>query len=116
DLCMIHGMTAGQVRRYGRDIFAALERGANGAPPIPPRRNDQPTPDVLARYDALRNWRRDRGVARGVDSDVILSRDALWELAHKNPRTPEALERIETIGPWKRRVYGQEILQVLRRV
>lgn len=116
DLHRIPGMTAGQIRRYGREIFTALERGARQKPPKPPKRDQPPDPAILARYDVLRNWRRDRGVARGVDSDIILSRDALWELAHKNPQTPEALKEIELMGPWKRSTYGEEILNILRRV
>jgi ribonuclease D len=112
----VRGMTNGQVYRYGKAILQALRRGEGGKFPSPPKNNRPPNPDVLARYDALRTWRRDRGAARGVDSDIILSRDALWELAHQAPRTKEDLKTIDSMGPWKRRTYGEEILQVLRKV
>jgi len=45
---------------------------------------------------------------------VIIPREALWELARRNPRTPEALATIETLGPWRRGAYGSEILKVLQ--
>jgi len=37
----------------------------------------------------------------------------LWSLAEQNPRTPEGLGRIEGLGPWKRKTYGEAILKVL---
>ncbi|MCZ7546848.1 MAG: ribonuclease D [Anaerolineae bacterium] len=81
----IRGMSAGQVQRYGEAILQALRRGERSDPPRLPRRNDVPPPDVLARYDALHVWRRDRASARGVESDVIVSRDVLWSLARSAP-------------------------------
>ncbi len=110
----VRGMSAGQVQRYGEEVLQALRRGEQGAPPRPPKRDDIPAPEVLARYDALHAWRRDRASARGVESDVIVSRDALWALARKAPQTWEELSAIESLGPWKRQTYGEEILQVIR--
>ncbi len=109
----VRGMSAGQVRRYGQDVLSALRRGAQQEVPHPPKRNGTP-PDVLARYDALRTWRRDRGVARGVESDVIISRDALWALAEQAPQTLAEIAAIDAVGPWKRGAYGEDILRVLR--
>jgi ribonuclease D len=66
---------------------------------------------VVDRYELLRAWRRDRGQARGVESDIILSRDAMWAIAHENPQTREALAAI--LGPWRLKTYGEELLDVL---
>jgi ribonuclease D len=71
---------------------------------------------VLARYEALRTWRKDRAKQRGVESDVIISRDALWALARQNPESMEALAAIEELGQWKADQYGEDILRVLSRV
>jgi ribonuclease D len=62
---------------------------------------------VRDRYELLHQWRKTRAKARGVESDVIIPRDALWELARRNPRTTEALETIETLGPWRRGTTGE---------
>jgi ribonuclease D len=48
-----------------------------------------------------------------VESDVILPREALWEMARRAPRTAEDLGRMEHLGPWRREAYGPELLAVL---
>ncbi|HIE38856.1 MAG TPA: hypothetical protein EYH30_06315 [Anaerolineales bacterium] len=67
----------------------------------------------MERYRALRAWRRRMAARRGVDADVILSNATLWSLAERKPITMSDLETIEGLGPWKRKTYGQAILQVL---
>ena len=38
-----------------------------------------------------------RARARGVESDVILPRTALWDLARRQPRTPLLIGELESI-------------------
>ena len=52
---------------------------------------------------------------RGVESDVILPRTALWDLARRPPRTRGDLAQIADFGPWRRETYGEEILAPPRR-
>jgi ribonuclease D len=52
---------------------------------------------------------------RGVESDVILGREALWQIAERAPTTLEALAAIPGMGPWRLATYGDEILSVLKR-
>ncbi|MER3543034.1 MAG: hypothetical protein C4311_00140 [Chloroflexota bacterium] len=105
-----------QVRRYGRGLLEAIARGLSAPIPQPPRRNEHRDDAVLARYDALREWRKRRAQERGVESDVILPREALWTLARRAPSSLEELAAIEELGPWRREQYGEEILAVLRQV
>jgi ribonuclease D len=116
ELAGIRGMTPFLVRRYGRRVLQSIARGRRAKPP-PPRQNGahrRPDPKIIARYEALRAWRRDRAAERGVDPDVIVSNAALSVLAHRQPRNLADLETIDVLGPVKREKYGQEILQVLR--
>lgn len=117
DLRGITGMTDGQVQRYGRGLLDCVRRGLDaGSPPDPPPRHRRPDDAVLARYDALHTWRKNRARKRGVESDVIISKNVLWHLAREAPHTPEQLAAVERLGPWKRKTYGDEILQVLNRL
>jgi len=116
DLYGIHGMTAGQIRRHGHGILRAVQQGRKRRPPSPPRPPKRPDDITTARYEALRNWRKHRALERGVESDIILPREALWELARRAPTTPQELINVPGLGPWKLQAYGEEILHVLARV
>jgi ribonuclease D len=108
------GMTPQQIRRHGAQLLKAVRRGQL-APPVRPPHYEREPDSVRERYEQLHQWRKRRAQARGVESDVILSRDALWELARRAPRTAEALADLEHIGPWRRQTYGAELLEVIRK-
>jgi ribonuclease D len=115
DLDSIHGMTRGQIRRYGHQVLQVIRDAQHAPLPERPRRAERRQPEaVIARYEKLHNWRKERAQARGVESDVIISRDALWALAQANPRSEAELAGIDAVGPWRRQTYAAEILQVLK--
>lgn len=112
DLRGVFGMTEGQIARHGEELLAAVRRGLAA----PPARRPKPAPEpdeVRERFEKLRQWRRQKAQARGVESDVIVPREALWELARRAPRTTAELAGLEHLGPWRREAYGQEILSIL---
>jgi len=113
ELRRIHGMSNQQVRRYGRKIVQVIRDSRELPPPAPRRRNKRPSDPVLNRYDKLHTWRKKRGKQRGVESDVILSRDILWELAHLNPSNVQQLAELDSIGEWRCQKYGAEIIELL---
>ncbi len=114
DLRGIAGMTAGQIRRHGAALLDAVRRGLESHPVRPPRPTPEPD-DIRERYERLRVWRKQKASTRGVESDVIIPREALWELARRVPRTTEDLTLLEHLGPWRREAYGTELLDILRK-
>lgn len=115
DLRQIHGMTSGQIQRHGPSLLRAIENGIKADPPPPAKRTKRPPDKVLSRYDRLHRWRKERAQERGVESDVIVSRDALWSIATENPRTLNEFDRLENIGDWRTKAYGEEILRILHK-
>ena len=109
----IHGMTAGQQQRYGRQMLALIAEARQAPAPQPPPRPPRPPDAVLIRYDKLHRWRKTRAQARGVESDVIVSRDALWAIAQAGPRTPDELAALHALGPYRLAQYGEEIIKQL---
>ncbi len=107
------GMTPAQIRRHGQKLLQAVRRGQSAGPVRPPHAEREPD-SVRDRYELLHQWRKRRAQARGVESDVIVPRDALWELARRNPDSAETLATLEHLGPWRRAAYGAEILALLR--
>ena len=114
-LYQVYGMTNGQVHRYGHQLLRVVETAQKDRPPSPPRRGRRQPDQVLNRYEKLHSWRKTRAQKRGVESDVIISRDALWAIAKTNPKTASDLAQIEVIGDWRCHAYGKEILGILHK-
>ncbi len=112
ELLTIEGMSPLMVRRYGHQLLTATEHGRRAKlPPQPPQHTVAWA--VTERYMALHTWRKERAIERGVESDVIISKDTLWVLAREAPRTLDGLRNIRGLGPWRLQAYGEEILRVL---
>jgi ribonuclease D len=112
----VRGLPVVLARRYGRPLLQAIERGRHAKVQPPPGRPPEVDPLVAERFTALRDWRRLRAEQRGVESDVILSKDALWGLAEKAPESLDDMRDIRGLGPWRLATYGAEILDVMRRL
>jgi len=106
-----------QVRRFGKAILAVISKGRTTPPPHSPvyqrNGNHRPNPAAVARYNRLRAWRTHRAAERGVESDVILTNDALMAIARAAPANQEKLAALGVMGPWKLEEYGADLLRVL---
>jgi len=113
DLTAASGLKPYHVRRYGKRILRAVKRGLSVRPPDPPPPPPRHSEAEIARFQALRTWRKGVAERRGVGPGVVVSNAVLWTLAERNPCTCEGLKRIDGLGPWKRKTYGEAILDVL---
>lgn len=117
ELAALPGIGEWFTRRHGRQALSAIARGRahpQKRPPRPPR-GVSPLSDDAARerYSRLKEWRKARAEARGVEPDVIVSNDALVQVARANPASLDVLLTLDALGEWKAREYGEELLQVL---
>jgi superfamily II DNA helicase RecQ len=96
-------------------VVAAIRRGKKAKGPLKPPEPAASDPRITERYAALHSWRKQRAIRRGVESDVIISKQILWNLAERAPRSVDDLHNIDGIGPWRLQTYGQEIIDVLNR-
>ncbi|MFZ4816157.1 MAG: ribonuclease D [Phototrophicaceae bacterium] len=108
-------ISALQVRRFGNAILEAVKRGRLSSLPTPPPLPPPPPAELTERYTLLQQWRKERGIQRGVDSEIILSKAALWRLARQLPTTLDELRQIEGIGPERFRLYGEELLTLIQK-
>ncbi len=113
DVSQVYGMSSGQVRRYGRDVIDIIAKTRNAPIPRYPRRPRRHSEEVVERYDRLHTWRKHRAQKRGVESDVIISREGLWEIAKANPDSAEALAALPHVRPWRLDLYGDDIMDIL---
>lgn len=110
----VKGVSRLVLRRYGADLLDAIEVGRKTRVPQPPVYQQAAAPAVMERYAALREWRKERAIQRGVESDVIVSKNVLWLLAEQAPRSLDDMQGIPGLGPWRLSHYGAELLAVLQ--
>jgi ribonuclease D len=111
-LGLLPGMSRKQVRRHGKALLEAVQRGLRAEPVSPPRHR-RPSERYLARVESLRAWRKMVAREMGVSSDVVLPRDLLNEIATQNPKRETELADVMEQVPWRMENFGDEILGVL---
>jgi ribonuclease D len=114
DLIGIKGLTVHLLERYGPGLFAAIYRGET-APPLKRPRKEKPDEQYLNRFNALREWRKNKGLELKVESDVILPRDHVELIASVCPRTINDLNLLMKDIPYRSSHFGKEILGVLKK-
>ena len=118
DLLSIHGVSNHTVQLYGYAILDAIDRGHASpqtvAPYLPSSGQLPLDNDARVRFARLKNWRKQRAIARGVDPDVIVSNDVLFAAARESPQTIDSLVAVSNLGQWKSKEYGEEILKAMR--
>jgi ribonuclease D len=111
----VQGMTAGRFREHEKGVLRALRRGLEADPLYPPK-TTRPDGNFLTRLERLRQWRKTAARKMGVNSDVVLPRDLLFELAREAPSNPASLEALMAEVPWRRETFGGQILATLSKV
>jgi len=106
------GMTPGQVRHYGKGVLAAIQRGLQAQHPKPPKSNHVDD-RIVARYEKLHSWRKKTARKRGLESDIILPRDMLWDIARAAPHDLKSLKKTMAPLQWRFKAYGDQILKTL---
>ena len=112
DLTEVPGMSAGQIRRFGNGILECIRQGKKA--PIPKQPKNKRLSDVAhARYEALHDWRKNLARKRKVESDIILPREMLREIAVVGPDIREELHQLMVPLEWRFQEYGEAILDIL---
>jgi ribonuclease D len=114
ELERVKGMSPRLISHVGRRLLHVISDGLRAPRPRRPKRTGTRTSsDVRDRFDLLVEWRKRAAQARGVESDVIMHRETLWDIANQNPRSAEDLGNIESLGPVRRELYGEHLLDFL---
>jgi len=109
----VRAVPGAQVRRYGQRLLAAVDEGMTAPVPEPPPQPKPPPTAVADCYLMLQQWRKHKGNARGVASDLVLTKSIMWQLAYKVPQSLDALKQIEGLGPQRVQLYGEELIELL---
>jgi ribonuclease D len=105
------GVNTNSLSRYGNELLTAVKTGLQKEPLYPPkvRKCDQ---ELKARIENLKSWRKQTASQYKVESDVILPRDLLVDIAEKQPATLSELSELMHYFPWRFQQFGSMILSV----
>lgn len=109
----IEGFSAKLADRYGARIIAAIAKSRRQPPPSLPKSGPRQPRDVADRYRMLQEWRKETAQRRGVESDVVMTRDMLWEIARRNPGTAEEIAAVPGLGACRLALYAEDLLRAL---
>jgi ribonuclease D len=117
DLRNIKGVTDLIMRRMGRELLAAVERGRKKAHgPIPKtagtgrRRMDRRTEH---RVNRLKRWRTRRAGELKMDPGVLCPNSGLEAIAWRKPSSVDELREVEGLKGWFAREFGDEVVAAI---
>ena len=107
------GLSNKQVKRWGKAVLQAVEKGQT-APIVKPQQPERPNDAYLSRLDALKNWRKNAARKMQVESDVVLPRQLMEMIAEHGPRSILELSDLLTGSPWRMARFGPQILKAVK--
>ena len=110
----IEGIPIKLLDRYQNDLLEAVKKGIN-SPPVHLEKRRRPSQAYLNRLDALHEWRKKEGKLMGVQSDIILPRDVLEEIAASHPHDLKELQPLMESVPWRYDRFGRDIINVIEK-
>lgn len=105
-------LTENQRRRYASEVREAIKRGAAG-PLISRPRKVHPNRGTINRMKALSQLRKDISRQFSIESDIILPKCWMQDIAEKNPSTLEDLTPLMPESPWRLSKFGKLILKAI---
>jgi ribonuclease D len=121
-LAPIKGVTELILRRFGREVLAAVERGekknhgpipkgaASGGAPSR-RRMDRGTERRLL---LLKRWRSERARETGLDPGVLCPNAVLEAIAWRNPGAAGEIREVGGVKGWFAEAFAEELMAALR--
>lgn len=106
------GLSPKQIRLWGGEILAAVKRGIS-APPVKREQIQRPKDAMLKRLEKLKAWRKKIAQELNVESDIVLPKTYLYELAENPPTSLKELESILRESPTRFHRYGLQIFDLL---
>ena len=113
EMAAVKGLSEKLINRHGHAIIAAIQRG-EVADPVRRPKKVRPDEQFLNRFNALREWRKNKGKELKVESDVVLPRDFVELIASGNPGTQDELAVCMKDIPYRSSHFSREIMHVLK--
>ena len=93
ELAEIKGVTPRIIERVGKGLLRAIAQGKGAPIPRPPEESRTSVPGISSRYRKLAAWRKEEARMRGVESDVVMTRETMHAIAEMDPKSIEQTRR-----------------------
>lgn len=102
------------IQKYGEKVIFAVNQGLS-INNCSKKDKFKPNPSYLRKYEVLKQWRKQKGNELSVESDIILPKEHLEQLAHLKQCDLQNIQTIMYNIPYRFNKFGEEILSLLER-
>jgi ribonuclease D len=117
ELKSVGRLSARQIQSLGspllQRISQALSLPEEALPSYPHKPRSAYDPKVASRIRALREWQVQRSKGLNIDSALTLTNAQIRSLAYTPPQKPGDLQRMGGLRNWQKRLFGNEICELL---
>ena len=121
-LAEVRGFSRALASQEGQDLLERMARVAllpDGEIVPYPRRActgpSRPSPDAEERAVRLKEVRNRRADELGIDRGTLLPNAVLFEIARREPRSPDELDAVPGLRPWQVDALGESLLATLNK-
>ena len=115
ELDLLPSLSKSQVRRYGKQIMQTVADWHKSPGNLSRPRVQYLDESVQRRRELLGDWRKQMAQKEKVSSSVILPKDLLENIAAQPIKSKAELEQAMQASPTRFEVYGEELLEILRK-
>ncbi|MFP4039482.1 MAG: ribonuclease D [Desulfosudaceae bacterium] len=102
--------------RICRAVNAALSLSEKRLPVYPRERRPGQSPQMVARVNALKQWRQKTARTLEIDPGVLFPNALLMTVAQTHPQDRSALDELEDLKNWQKAEFGEELVAVMKSV
>ncbi len=100
------------IQRHGSGLLTAIARGVE-AQPVIRQKTVRPDDAYIARIECLKEWRKKTAKELKVESDVVLPRDLVEQIAGADPAQLSDLQKVMRDAPVRFARFGDQIIREL---
>jgi ribonuclease D len=115
ELDLLPSLSKSQVRRYGKQIMQTVADWHKSPGNLSRPRVQYLDESIQRRRELLGDWRKQMAQKEKVSSSVILPKDLLENIAAQPIKSKAELEQAMQASPTRFEVYGEELLEILRK-
>jgi len=115
ELDLLPSLSKSQVRRYGKQIMQTVADWRNSSDKLTRPRAQYLDESIQRRRELLGDWRKQVAQKERLSSSVILPKDLLESIAAQPIKNKAELEQAMQASPSRFAVYGEELLEILRK-